>query len=1773
MNDGKTHARGIVRRYFCAVIAAVLASASASAATLGANFTSATTVPLTTASYTAAGNSVSFNLGFAPATGSELTVAKITGLGFIQGKFTNLAQGQHVSLIYAGIAYPFVADYFGGSGNDLVLQWGYQELAGWGSTENGRLGGGAIAYAGGKPALVDLDPLLIGKTISKIETGAATSLVLRGDGKIVAFGDNRSGQLGIGGTAGQPGAVLVDQSGVLAGKEVAGFAAGISTCFAVCTEGTVAGWGANSFGILGNGATADSYVPVMVTATGALAGKKVVAVSAGGGHALALCSDGTVVAWGLNSSGQLGNGGTANSPVPVIVPKTGALAGKSVVAVQAGEKHSLALCSDGTIAAWGGNLHGELGAASGLPMSTTPVQVVKSGVLAGRPVVVLRSRGGFSLVRCTDGTLATWGINETGNLGDGTKTDRSAPVLVKRDGALAGKTVASLAAGFGHCLVVCTDGTLVGWGNNYANVLGNPEVPDSPIPLALADRGILDGKKTGRISAGGAFNLAIAGVPLSPDTRLESLALSAGVLDSGAGEGLTNLAWSVPAGTTLVHFTPTLANAQASLKVNGTALASGTQSPAIPLTSGGAIITMQVKAENGAFLTVTITVATPLPLQVTFTSAAGPAADFPALAAAGLTANLALDFAPAPGTDLTVARISGRAFILGEYANLADGQLVTLNYSGVAYRFVTDYHGGDGNDLVLRWTPRELTAWGANLNGSRTGLPLPVALPLNGALAGKIVDSVASGDRFTLALNSDGTIAGLGLNSNGQLGPAGAGYVAVPVEIPLGGLAGKRVVAIDAGDQFGLALCADGTVGAWGRNENGQLGIGSLIGTNTPMAVAGALAGKSVVAIAAGANHALALCADGSVAAWGKNNSGQLGNGTSDDSPVPVLIDRSGVLAGKRVISIAAGEDFSLALCSDGAIAGWGTNSQGQLGNTAGAPGNVPVLIDASGGLAGKSVTAISAGNDFALALLSDGNVASWGANTSGQLGNPGNGALPALVNTAGILAGKIVTSIEAGYNFAFAICADGTVAAWGGGVLGVQVPSSSPTPVDVTGSGNFAGRKVLSVSAGKSHALAIFAGPPSTQLASLTVAGGSFTTPFLAGLTEYIVTAADAPAALVITPTASESSPISINGASAATDAPFAISAPAGTSTITIRVGTQTRFTDYRLTVVVGGRLTIGLNTPGAPFVTGGGFDFSGLAVDFSLGFAPEMGVGLRIAENTGRDFIGGKFTDLAQGQSVVLAYCGKVYRYVANYYGGTGNDLVLEWANRSVLAWGRGTSGELGTGVMASSSLPQTVASGGFLAGKSPIAVSSGDTHSVALCADGSVAVWGSGPRGQLGAGAVAQSLIPISLDRSGVLEGKTVIAISSSNLSNLALCADGTLAAWGYGPSGQFGNGSIIDALSPVLVMRTGVLAGKSIVGISMGGTHALALCSDGSIASWGLNSRGQLGNGTTTNSTEPVLVTATGALAGKSVVQVAAGYDDSLAVCSDGTVIGWGNNQYGQLGSSLPSTVLLPASLSDKILPADKKVVALSQGAHSTTVARCADGTGIAFGQNTLGQQGGLTAIRPSPGALDGKFVTHVGSGFAHTIACCSDGTAIAWGYNIYGQIGDGTATTRSTPVPVSTAGPLGGKRALFGSGATHTLLVVAAPDTGFGTWADRFADLSDRTTTGDPDGDGISNLLEYVLQGNPAISSAAILPAASADGTNLVFQFTRAAGSPADTTQIFETSENLVDWTPLALTGPGAILGNVRNDGGQSVTITVPRDGRRRVFGRLAVGRP
>ena len=357
----------------------------------------------------------------------------------------------------------------------------------------------------------------------------------------------------------------------------------------------------------------------------------------------------------------------------------------------------------------------------------------------------------------------------------------------------------------------------------------------------------------------------------------------------------------------------------------------------------------------------------------------------------------------------------------------------------------------------------KLSGWGSNPagelgNNSTTDSHVPMSVDTSGALSGKSITKVSLGGAFTIALSSSGDLFSWGNNAHGQLGNNSLDESHVPVHVETSGvLSGKTITDIAAGGyQFALAVSSEGKVYAWGDNEFGQLGIGSTQEKKTPVAIntTGTLLGKKIVSVAAGFIHSMALSSEGKVYAWGDNKFGELGYHIDGENIFPAAVDTTGVLKDKKIIAIAAGTFFSLALDSEGYVYAWGFNAYGQLGDKTKAEQDSPVAVYSSGALYGKKIIAIAAGGQHALALASDGTVYGWGDNAHGQLGNHTmtTSNVPVAID-ASILKNKRIVAISAGNDFSMALTCDGEVYCWGGnenGQLGNNSTTDSYMPVKV---------------------------------------------------------------------------------------------------------------------------------------------------------------------------------------------------------------------------------------------------------------------------------------------------------------------------------------------------------------------------------------------------------------------------------------------------------------------------------------------------------------------------------------------------------------------------------------------------------------------------------------------------------------------------------------------------------------------------------------------------
>jgi alpha-tubulin suppressor-like RCC1 family protein len=374
----------------------------------------------------------------------------------------------------------------------------------WGANSSGELGVGTTEgpeKCGPEAKACSTSPIALSglSGVSGVSAGKTHSLALLENGTVMAGGSNENGQLGNGTTT--PSDVPIAVSGL---SEVKAISAGSKQSLALLKNGTVMAWGQYP----GNG-TKGSLVPVAVTGLSGVA-----AIAAGGGgfdYSLALLANGKVMSWGNGSSGQLGNGTTTTSEAPVEV--TGL--SEPVTAIAAGEAHGLALMSNGTVMAWGSDGSGQLGNGS---ETSSDVPVAVSGL---KEVTAISGGALHSLALLKTGSVVAWGFNEFGELGDGTSTgpercgelmERACskkPVAVSKLSA-----VTAIAGGDFHSLALLKNGTVKAWGENEKGQLGDSTStgPEPCTGSSCSTTPVEVSKLSGviRIAAGGRHSLASA---------------------------------------------------------------------------------------------------------------------------------------------------------------------------------------------------------------------------------------------------------------------------------------------------------------------------------------------------------------------------------------------------------------------------------------------------------------------------------------------------------------------------------------------------------------------------------------------------------------------------------------------------------------------------------------------------------------------------------------------------------------------------------------------------------------------------------------------------------------------------------------------------------------------------------------------------------------------------------------------------------------------------------------------------------------------------------------------------------------------------------------------------------------------------------------------------------------------------------------------------------------------------------------------------------------
>jgi len=759
--------------------------------------------------------------------------------------------------------------------------------------------------------------------------GNTSSGGIRTDGSLWSAGNNGSGDIG-NGTSGPLYYFTRPNDGGATWQSMSKGISGVT--YGVKTDGSLWAWGANSSYELGQGATqVPSYVPVRIGLESTWK-----SVKAGWNFGVAMKTDGSLWAWGSNGYGQLGDGSQATRFTPV---RCG-LATDYFTNYAPGYYHVLATKSDKTLWAWGYNAYGQLGNGSvgGNVLSPTRAN-------ADPHFVSLAGGNMLSAAVKDDGSLWTWGYS--GYLSDGTEVTRGTPGRVGSD-----TNWKSVAVGQTHGIALKTDGSAYGWGANNNGMLGDWTTTQR---LGLTRVGLRSDFAT---VAAGAYSSAA----ISTDGTLWVWGGNGGEF----GDGTTTMSLSPTRGDWIPYSTPypdllSAGNGTKSLTYRYRDSAGNISDMSDSILLDSTIATGTLVANGGASYAGSTTVQAD--------SAVSWAQDMRFVAPATMVS---------AGTSGTL----------------------TIGQDGVAYA------SGRG-------------AYGRFGNGGTADYATPIVA---GSSRGWTAASV--GDDHALWLKGN-SLYSSGLNSYGQLG------LNSKVNTSTAAFVGTGYTVVSAGNTFSSAITTGGALHTWGRNDKGQLGYTGVVEQLTPRLVD---AGPWT-AVSASTDFAVGI-KGGRLYAWGNNTSGQLGTNNTTSYSVPTVVATTTT----NWVAVSAGVDHVLARNSLGQLYAWGNSSNGQLGTGSYSMYTTPQLV-------GSSYSAISAGNKFSMALKTNGTLWTWGKNDKGQRGAAifYEASLPSRTSVETDWVG-----IDAGYSHAAGIKADGTTWAWGdnvGGPLGDTTTVNHTSP------------------------------------------------------------------------------------------------------------------------------------------------------------------------------------------------------------------------------------------------------------------------------------------------------------------------------------------------------------------------------------------------------------------------------------------------------------------------------------------------------------------------------------------------------------------------------------------------------------------------------------------------------------------------------------------------------------------------------------------------------
>ena len=769
--------------------------------------------------------------------------------------------------------------------------------------------------------------------------------------------------------------------------------------------------------------------------------------------------------------------------------------------------------------------------------------------------------------------------------------------------------------------------------------------------------------------------------------------------------------------------------------------------------------------------------------------------------------------------------------------------------------------------------------WGVNVNSVGRGGTLgnntlidsfiPSAVYTEGALLNEKIVSVSSGTEHTCAISFSQKLFCWGLNGYSQLGDGTTIRQIAPVAVfnNSGLVDNKTVKSVSVGSFSTCAISSEDKAYCWGFNNNGQLGTGNTNNSALPVFVSGDGLINSqkvkMISLSPGTNSSFtcAINADNKPFCWGFGTNGQLGNGSSTTSYSPVPVSTGEMPAGGTVKAISTGESHSCVIASDDKPYCWGLNIDGQLGVANNDPKNVPTAVM---GLPGNgTVKMISAGNNHTCAIAFNNNVYCWGLNTNGQLGD--STTLPKYMPTAsvgGALNNKMIISVSAGGYHTCAMDSFGIDYCWGlndNGQLGDGTLTSKLTSSTVT---------TISPKA----------------FSSIAIGGGS----------NHICGTI-----IADTPTESYCWGAGANG----------VLGNGNTLESSIPVLVSDLIGDHLKSISSNGYHSCGISVADKLYCwginTNGGLGDNTLVsksvptpvYNSSAPATPGLIFGKTIKSVS----VGHYFTCAITSDN--LSYC-----------------------------WGSNSDGQLGN-TIDDTSIPANVYVGGgsALSGKLVDSISAGNNHVCVVAypttdsTDKKAYCWGSNSNGQFGNGSTGISpyAVAVNTSASSALMGKTIKSVSVGSSHSCAVDINGVAYCWGLNTNGQLGDGTVNQRLYPVLV-NTGInsaLQDKIVTSITTGDNHTCAIAyangdfpSDTATYCWGLNTNGQLGDGTADpQKNYPTAVNTSGALNGKTIKSITASGNITCAILIDNVASCWGSNISNVIGTTIGPFSNIPVNM--------------------------------------------------------------------------------------------------------------------------------------------------------------------------------------------------------------------------------------------------------------------